>query len=87
MGYGPSILELVERAKRDSDISMAAGGVGEGNYNDVLLEQIADQAQGWYQYIYDYRSADRFLDKVLSGIVGWEAKAQVEFNPEAVCGV
>ena len=82
---GPdSILELVERAKRDSDISMAAGGVGEGNYNDVLLEQIADQAQGWYQYIYDYRSADRFLDKVLSGIVGWEAKAQVEFNPEAV---
>ncbi len=82
---GPdSILELVERAKRDSDISMAAGGVGEGNYNDVLLEQIADQAQGWYQYIYDYQSGDRFLDKVLSGIVGWEAKAQVEFNPESV---
>ena len=50
---GPdSILELVKRAKRGSDISMAAGGVGEGNYNDVLLEQIADQ--GWYQYIYDY---------------------------------
>jgi len=82
---GPdSILELVERAKRDSDIGMAAGGVGEGNYNDVLLEQIADQAQGWYQYIYDYRTGDDFLERVRSGIVGYEAKAQVEFNPEAV---
>ena len=59
---GPdSILKLVERAKRGSDISMAAGGVGEDNYNDVLLVQIADQAQGWYQYIYDYRSGVRFL--------------------------
>ena len=82
---GPdSILELVDRAKQDLDISMAAGGVGEGNYNDVLLEQIADQAQGWYQYIYDYRSSDAFLDRVLAGIVGWEAKAQVEFNPDTV---
>ena len=82
---GPdSILELVERAKRDSDISMAAGGVGEGNYNDVLMEQIADQAQGWYQYIYDYRTGDDFLDRVRSGIVGYEAKAQVEFNPDTV---
>ena len=82
---GPdSILELVERAKRDSDISMAAGGVGEGNYNDVLMEQIANQAQGWYQYIYDYRTGDDFLDRVRSGIVGYEAKAQVEFNPDTV---
>jgi len=82
---GPdSILELVERAKRDSDISMAAGGVGEGNYNDFLLEQIADQAQGWYQYIYDYRTGDDFLEKVRSGVVGYEAKAQVEFNPDTV---
>jgi len=79
-----SRLELVERAKRDSDISMAAGGVGEGNYNDVLLEQIADQAQGWYQYVYDYRSGDDFLDRVKAGIVGWEAKTQVEFNPDTV---
>lgn len=82
---GPdSILELVDRAKRDLDIGMAAAGVGEGNYNDVLLEQIADQAQGWYQYIYDYRSSDDFLDRALAGIVGWEAKTQVEFNPDTV---
>lgn len=48
------------------------------------MEQIADQAQGWYQYIHDYRTGDDFLDRVQSGIVGYEAKAQVEFNPDTV---
>ena len=71
-------------ASSDLDIGMAAGGVGEGNYNDYLLEQVADRAQGWYQYLYDEVSTSRFVSKVRAGIVGWEAKAQVEFNPDTV---
>ena len=82
---GPgSILELVEIFRQEHDIALAAGGVGEANYNDVLLEQIADRAQGWYQYLYDRTSTERFVDKILTGIVGWEAKTQVEFDPDTV---
>lgn len=82
---GPaSILELVETAKQDHDIALSAGGVGEANYNDVLLETIADRAQGWYQYLYDTASSERFVAKTLAGVIGWEAKTQVRFNPETV---
>ena len=67
------IIDLLETAS-DLDIGMAAGGVGEGNYNDYLLEQVADRAQGWYQYLYDEVSTSRFLSKVRAGIVGWESE-------------
>ena len=42
-------------------------GVGMGNYNDVLLEQLADQGDGFYAYINDLAEARRLFTEDLVG--------------------
>jgi Ca-activated chloride channel family protein len=62
-------------------------GVGFGNYNDALLEQLADKGDGFYAYINNVDEAHRvFVEKLVSTIdtVALDAKAQVDFNPDVV---
>ncbi len=35
-------------------ITLTSNGVGMGNYNDVLMEQLADQGDGSYYYVVGY---------------------------------
>jgi len=68
-------------------IELVSVGVGMGNYNDVLLEQLADQGDGFYAYINDLAEARRLFTEDLVGTlqtVALDAKAQVEFDPSVV---
>ncbi len=58
-----------------------------GNYNDTLLEQLADQGDGFYAYVNDIDEARTlFRDDLTSTLqtVALDAKAQVEFDPDLV---
>ena len=85
---GPdSILELVDRnVQRDAVLSTI--GVGfTGNYNDVMLEVLANRGNGTYHYVRDDEAISEFLAGPVSGIfteVARDARIQVEFNPESV---
>jgi Ca-activated chloride channel homolog len=68
-------------------IELVSIGVGMGNYNDVLLEQLADQGDGFYAYVNTPDEADRLFTHDLTGTlqtVALDARAQVEFDAEAV---
>ena len=58
-----------------------------GNYNDALMEQLADQGDGTYHYVDALDEARRVFVENLTGTletVAKEAKAQVEFDPRSV---
>jgi Ca-activated chloride channel family protein len=68
-------------------IDLTAVGVGMGNFNDVLLEQLADRGNGNYAYIDTLEEAQRlFVDKLTATleVIAYDAKAQVDFNPDTV---
>ena len=84
---GPqSILERVRR-EADEGIELTTVGFGMGNYNDVLMEQLADQGDGSYAYVDSLDEAQRIFVENLTGTlqtIGADAKVQVEFNPQTV---
>jgi Ca-activated chloride channel family protein len=72
---------------RESDISLTTLGFGEGNYNDALMEQIADVGNGNYGYVDSMKEAKRLLaDQLNSTIqtIAKDVKVQIEFNPAVV---
>lgn len=81
-----SILREV-RSDASTGIQLVSVGVGMGNYNDTLLEQLADQGDGFYAYIDTLEEARRlFVEDLVQTLdtVALDAKAQVEFNPDVV---
>ncbi|MBU0980776.1 MAG: von Willebrand factor type A domain-containing protein [Nanoarchaeota archaeon] len=72
---------------KQKGITLTAIGVGMGNYNDVLLEQLADKGDGNYYYINEFDEAKRVFQEQLSGtlqVIARDAKVQVDFNPDVV---
>jgi Ca-activated chloride channel family protein len=70
-----------------SGIELVSIGVGMGNYNDALLEQLADQGDGFYAYINSLDEARRLFVEDLTGTlqaVALDAKVQVTFDPDVV---
>lgn len=68
-------------------IYMTSVGVGMGNYNDVLMEQLADKGDGFYAYVDTDEQARKLFVHDLTGTlqtIAKEAKVQVEFNPDTV---
>jgi len=58
-----------------------------GNYNDVLMEQLADKGNGNYAYVDTLEEARRIFVENLTGtlqVIAKDAKIQVEFNPHVV---
>jgi Ca-activated chloride channel family protein len=81
-----SILERV-RFESDRGIYLSTVGFGMGNYNDVLMEKLADQGDGNYYYVDELDEARRVFVENLSGtlqVIARDAKIQVEFDPETV---
>jgi Ca-activated chloride channel family protein len=75
------------REDAESGIQLVSVGVGMGNYNDALLEQLADDGDGFYSYVNDLQVARKLFVEDLVGTldtVALDAKAQVEFDPDAV---
>lgn len=80
------ILEYV-RGYTDEGITLTTIGVGMGEYNDTLLEQLADNGDGNYAYVDTLEEARRvFVDDLTSTmqVIARNAKVQVDFNPEVV---
>ena len=68
-------------------IELVAVGVGMGNYNDALLEQLANDGDGFYAYVDDRDEARRLFTEDLTGTlqtVALDARAQVEFDERSV---
>jgi Ca-activated chloride channel family protein len=84
---GPeSILASVGAAARGG-IELTTVGFGMGNYNDALMEQLADRGNGRYAYVDDLDEARRIFVESLTGTlqtVAEEARAQVEVDPRFV---
>ena len=75
------------RTEAKRGIDMMALGFGMGNYNDALLQRLADEGNGQYAYIDDLGEARAFFLRRLTSVlevVARDAKAQVEFNPARV---
>ncbi|HEX8666903.1 MAG TPA: VWA domain-containing protein [Allosphingosinicella sp.] len=81
-----ALVDMVER-EREAGITLTTLGFGEGNYNEAMMEQIADHGNGNYAYIDSPREAGKVLDQELSSTlftIAKDVKIQVEFNPAYV---
>jgi Ca-activated chloride channel family protein len=83
----PDGLARMIRDDADRGVQLVTVGVGMGNFNDVVMEQLADRGDGFYAYVDDENEAERlFSDDLVSTLltVAIDGKIQVEFNPDAV---
>ncbi|MDA1035999.1 MAG: von Willebrand factor type A domain-containing protein [Chloroflexi bacterium] len=84
---GPdAILRKIERFANEN-VTLSAIGVGLANYNDVLMEQLANDGNGNYFYLDTIEEANELLGNGLPGlleVIASDAKIQVEFNPDVV---
>ncbi|MGU9859237.1 vWA domain-containing protein [Pseudomonas sp. LF245] len=73
--------------QRKSGVSLTTLGFGVDNYNEHLMEQLADAGDGNYAYIDNLREARKVLVDQLGStlaVVARDVKLQVEFNPARV---
>jgi len=86
MASTEELIDLIQR-KRKAGIALTTLGFGSGNYNDHLLEQLADEGNGNYAYIDRLSEAQKVLSEELSSTlltIAKDVKIQIEFNPERV---
>jgi len=68
-------IEALVKSNRDDGITLTTLGFGEGNYNEALMEHIADVGNGNYAYIDSASEARKVLDEELSSTMVTVAKA------------
>ena len=81
-----TLIDMIER-KRDSGITLTTLGFGTGNYNEAMMEQIANHGNGNYAYIDSALEAKKVLRDEMSSTlftIAKDVKIQVEFNPAAI---
>jgi Ca-activated chloride channel family protein len=81
-----ALIDMVE-ARRKSGIALTTLGFGTGNYNDHLMEQLADAGNGNHAYIDTLQEAQKVLvDEAASTLhtIARDVKIQIEFNPALV---
>jgi Ca-activated chloride channel family protein len=81
-----ALIDLIE-AKRDEGIALTTLGFGSGNYNDHLMEQLADHGDGNYAYIDGLGEAKKVLVEQLDATletIARDVKIQIEWNPQQV---
>lgn len=84
---GPEAILQQVRYYVNEGVTLSTVGVGMGNYNDVLMEQLANDGNGNYIYIDNLTEAWRsFVDNLAATlqVIAKDAKVQVSFNPEVV---
>ncbi len=68
-------------------VTLTTVGFGMENYNDILMERLANDGNGSYAYVDTLNEAKRIFVENLTGtlqVIAKDAKIQVEFNPETV---
>ena len=84
---GPDEILKEIRTYVQKGITLSTVGFGMGNYNDVLMEQLANTGDGNYAYVDTLTEAKRIFVENLTGtlqLIAKDAKIQVDFNPEVV---
>lgn len=79
------LVKLIEE-KRESGIYLTVLGVGQGNLNDYMMEQIANKGNGNYEYIDNAKQIRKVFTEELSKFytVAKDCKIQIHFNSNAV---
>ncbi len=80
------LVDLIQR-KAKSGVFLSVLGFGQGNYQDSMLEKLADKGNGNYSYIDGSSEARKVLVQQASSTlitVAKDVKIQVEFNPREV---
>ncbi|MBN2117526.1 MAG: von Willebrand factor type A domain-containing protein [Anaerolineales bacterium] len=84
---GPDAILAEVRHFVEEGVTLTTIGFGMDNYNDVLMEQLADDGDGFYAYVDDMDEARRLFVDQLTGTlqtIAMDAKVQVDFNSEVV---
>ncbi|GGY88071.1 hypothetical protein GCM10011613_36390 [Cellvibrio zantedeschiae] len=74
-------------AERKTGISLTTLGFGQGNYNEYLMEQLADVGNGNYAYIDSADEGRKVLIEEMASTfntVAADVKIQIEFNPAQI---
>ncbi len=81
-----ALVEMIE-GNRDRGITLTTLGFGQGNYNEAMMEQIANKGNGNYAYIDSALEAKKVLGDEMSSTlftIAKDVKIQVEFNPAVI---
>lgn len=80
-----ALVEMIEY-KRDQGIYLTVLGVGGGNLNDAMMEQLADKGNGTYEYLDNVEQLKKVFiyERSKFYAVAKDCKIQVAFDPEAV---
>ena len=79
------LVKLIED-KRKTGIYLTVLGVGEGNLNDEMMEQIANKGNGNYEYIDNSSQIQKVFTHEIAKFytVAKDSKIQITFNPNKV---
>lgn len=83
----PEALERLVERERKSGVALTVLGFGTGNYNDNLMQKIAQIGNGNAAYIDNLNEARKVLVEELGAtlnIIAKDTKVQIEFNPAVV---
>lgn len=83
----PEKLEDFIAEKRKSGVYLSVYGFGRGNYNDVMMQSLAQTGNGTAAYIDTMQEARKLLHDDLAGSlfpIADDVKIQIEFNPAVV---
>ena len=84
---GPDAILRKVRTHVNEGITLTTVGFGMGNFNDILMEQLANKGNGSYAYVDTLSEAKRiFVENLTSTlqVIAKDAKVQVDFNPRVV---
>ncbi len=84
---GPESIAARIAEEGRNGIHLVTVGYGMGNYNDHLMEQLADQGDGFYRYVDTYEEAEQLYVEDITSVlapVADDARTQVVFDPEKV---
>jgi Ca-activated chloride channel family protein len=83
----PEVLKDFVERKRKTGVYLSVLGFGQGNYNDALMQKLAQNGNGNAAYIDTLNEARKVLVDEASGTmftIANDVKLQVEFNPAMV---
>jgi Ca-activated chloride channel family protein len=83
----PEELTRLIARKREGGVFLSVLGFGEGNYNDALMQRLAQNGNGQAAYIDTLSEARKVLVEGVAGAIfpiAKDVKIQVEFNPATV---
>lgn len=79
------LVKLIEE-KRKSGVFLTVVGVGEGNFQDAKMEQLADNGNGTYEYIDNIQQGEKVFVQEFGKFftVAQDVKIQLRFNSKLV---